>query len=351
MFGAPGVQGPRHSGPPVGSGPTEPPAQVTKPRTPKASSTLGCHYLASEKPTLHWGWGERGPQRHRALSEGTAQTSAPRAPPKSWWPAEPPTQSQFKDPPEAESPPTLAGAACSTLCPPRTAPRHCQPPRKSLGSSESRGGGAGGEAAGALSSCFHACCPPQGIRTPPHCLARPGPVVWCPGPFSMCISLGTGANDARGEGRGSRGGAGLMARRCGQPPRAGPSAWGQRPLRSLLWAVRSQPPGPDQPCPCLPESVATGLSIPEHSLGTGSDLGALGRPFSAAPSRTFRVLSSKCRGADSGLGAMSSVGPQPVQQGREGPSTRLWGASSDPPSPRCPRHAQELGDTLPPLSH
>lgn len=124
-----------------------------------------------------------------------------------------------------------------------------------------------------------------------------------------------------------------MARRCGQPPRAGPSAWGQRPLRSLLWAVRSQPPGPDQPCPCLPESVATGLSIPEHSLGTGSDLGALGRPFSAAPSRTFRVLSSKCRGADSGLGAMSSVGPQPVQQGREGPSTRLWGASSDPPFP------------------
>lgn len=207
--GAPGVQGPRHSGPPVGSGPTEPPAQVTKPRTPKASSTLGCHYLASEKPTLHWGWGERGPQRHRALSEGTAQTSAPRAPPKSWWPAEPPTQSQFKDPPEAESPPTLAGAACSTLCPPRTAPRHCQPPRKSMGSSESRGGGAGGEAAGALSSCFHACCPPQGIRTPPHCLARRAQWSgaqgrsarasrWEPGLMTLA-----GRGGARGEGRGS----------------------------------------------------------------------------------------------------------------------------------------------------
>lgn len=46
-------QGPRRSGLPAGTAPTEPPAQATKPGAPKASSTLECHYLASKKPTLH----------------------------------------------------------------------------------------------------------------------------------------------------------------------------------------------------------------------------------------------------------------------------------------------------------
>lgn len=365
VFGAPGVRGPQCLGPPAfgapgvrgprwGVDPPSPQLRSLSRGRPKPAPPWGVTIWLQKSP-LSIGGGEKGVLKGIGLfQKGLPRQVHPVRPRSHGGRRSHPLSPSSKTPQrlKAHPPwPVLPAAPCAPQGLPSPLPRHCQPPRKSMGSSESRGGGAGGEAAGALSSCFHACCPPQGIRTPPHCLARPGPVVWCPGPFSTCVSLGTGANDARGEGRGSRGGAGLMARRCGQPPRAGPSAWGQRPLRSLLWAVRSQPPGPDQPCPCLPESVATGLSIPEHSLGTGSDLGALGRPFSAAPSRTFCVLSSECRGADSGLGAISSVGPQPVQQGREGPSTRLWGASSDPPSLRRPRHAQELGDTLPPLSH
>lgn len=48
---------------------------------------------------------------------------------------------------------------------------------------------------------------------------------------------------------------------------------------------------------------------------------------------------------------MSSIGRQSVQQEREGPSMKLWGASLDPLSLQCPRHMRELGDTLPPLGH
>lgn len=216
-FRAPGIRGPQW-----GVDPPSPQLRSLSRGRPKPAPPWGVTIWLQKSP-LSIGGGEKGVLKGIGLfQKGLPRQVHPVRPRSHGGRRSHPLSPSSKTPQRLKAHPPWPVLPAAPCAPQGLPPRHCQPPRKSMGSSESRGGGAGGEAAGALSSCFHACCPPQGIRTPPHCLARPGPVVWCPGPFSTCVSLGTGANDARGEGRGSRGGAGLMARRCGQPPRAGP---------------------------------------------------------------------------------------------------------------------------------
>lgn len=183
VFGAPGVRGPQCLGPPAfrapgirgprwGVDPPSPQLRSLSRGRPKPAPPWGVTIWLQKSP-LSIGGGEKGVLKGIGLfQKGLPRQVHPVRPRSHGGRRSHPLSPSSKTPQRLKAHPPWPVLPAAPCAPQGLPPRHCQPPRKSMGSSESRGGGAGGRSCRDSELLFPRLLSPTGD---PHPAALPCP--------------------------------------------------------------------------------------------------------------------------------------------------------------------------------